>query len=54
MDWMDGLLLLLLLKKKDLTCRKRASRTGYKVSRNSPTKYRGECSYRLYDGWISE
>ena len=45
------LLLLLLLKKTDLTCRKRASRTGYKVSRNSTTKYRGECSYRLYE-WL--
>jgi len=45
------LLLLLLLKKTDLTCRKRASRTGYKVSRNSTTKYRMECSYRLYE-WL--
>jgi len=35
------LLLLLLLKKTNLTCRERASRTGYKVSRNSTRKTEG-------------
>ena len=50
--WRLLLLLLLLLEKTNLSCCMQASRTGYKVNRCSTRKYRGQCSYRLYD-WLN-
>jgi len=47
----EATIIIIIIKKTNLTYHERASRTGYKVNRNSTRKYTGECSYRLYD-WL--